>query len=104
MRRAGRVTPGGARWHLAGALVAAVAGIPVAVALAGSAAGAAPRTVTVAFTDNGPSPGSVRVNVGDAVTYVNKLSQSGSVPVAPGLVAQVESAAVTVHGASISDF
>jgi plastocyanin len=106
MQRTGRAS-NRTRRHLAGALVAAVGGASVAIIFAGSPVGAAPaaaKTVTVTFTDNGPSPSSVRINAGDSVTYVNKLTQGGSVPVVGGLLAQVQSAGVTVHDAATSDF
>jgi plastocyanin len=88
-------------------LVAAVGGASVAIIFAGSevgAAPAAPKTVTVTFTDKGPSPHSVRVSSGDSVRYVNQLTQGGSVPLGGGLLAQVQSAGVTVHDAATADF
>jgi plastocyanin len=95
------------RGHLAGVLVAAVGGASVAIIFAGSevgAAAAAPKTVTVTFTDQGPRPHSVRVNSGDSVRYVNQLTQGGSVTLAGGVLAQVQSAGVTVHDAATADF
>jgi plastocyanin len=103
MRLAGRVPRHGSRWRAVAALAVAAGVAAVAVA-AGPAASAAARTITVAFTDNGPDPGSVHATVGDTVTYVNKLSQDGTVTVAPGLDAQVSSASVKVHGAGVPDF
>src|SRR5262249_45067416 len=92
--------------HLAGALAALLVGASVAMVFAGDAVGAAGRprgrTVTVTFTDDGPSPPSVELSVGDSVRFVNNLSQTGQVTVA-GVTTQVTGAGVTVHGAAAAD-
>src|SRR5262249_24723128 len=93
--------------HLAGALAASLVGASVAMVFAGDPVGAAghphARTVTVTFTDSGPSPSSVQLGSGDSVRFVNKLSQTGQVPIGGGLTAQVRSAGVTVHGVAVAD-
>jgi hypothetical protein len=76
----------------------------VAVALTGTSgtAGAAGRTITVTFGDSGPTPGAVKLSAGDRITYVNKVTQAGTLAL-PLVTAQVQSAAVSVHGAATSD-
>jgi hypothetical protein len=106
MRRRKLAARIGVRGHLTGALVAAVVGASVAIVFSGNpvSATAHAKTVTVHFTDRSPTPESVQLRSGDSVTFVNRLSQSGKVRVAPGVLAEVTSARVKVHGAARTDF
>jgi plastocyanin len=107
MRRSTRAAVSRVRWHLTGALAASVVGASVAVVFSGdpvSANAHAAKTVTVSFTDRGPTPESVQLRSGDSVTFVNRLSRSGKVRVARGVLAEVASASVRVHGAATTDF
>jgi hypothetical protein len=107
MRRSTRAAAGQVRGHLTAALAASVVGASLAVVFVGdpvSATGHATKTVTVTFTDRSPSPESVQLRSGDSVTFVNRLNRSRRVQVAPGVLAEVESAAVRVHGAATTDF
>jgi hypothetical protein len=107
MRRRKRAARVGVRGHLTGALVASVVGASVAIVFSGdrvSATAHAAKTVTVSFTDRSPKPESVQLRSGDSVTFVNRLNQSGKVRVARGVLAEVESARVKVHGAARTDF
>jgi plastocyanin len=66
---------------------------------AGTAGAAQPRTINVTFGDNGASPEVVRMNAGDTVAFVNKVTQTGSLALAD-VTGQVQSASVTVNGAA----
>lgn len=89
-------TPG----KLAGALVAAAGlGVGVGMLLSGSPVGAAAapaKTITVEFTDHGPSPRSAQLNAGDSVTFVNHVAQAGTTLPLLGAVQNVEVDAVGV--------
>src|SRR5690348_7625677 len=101
MQRTNRASRGRLKSQLVGAVLAAAVGGTAAIVFAGDPVGAAPaahKTVTVTFTDSGPSPSSVPLNSGDSVTFVNHLTQSGQLPVG-NLLAQVQSAGVTVQNA-----
>jgi hypothetical protein len=107
MRRSSRAAAGQVRGHLTAALAASVVGASLAVVFVGdpvSATAHATRTVTVTFTDRGPRPESVQLGSGDSVTFVNGLSQSDRLHLAPGVLAEVVSASVRVHGAATTDF
>ena len=102
MQRTNRASRSRLAGLLTGAAVAAAVGATGAIIFAGDPVGAAPsthKTVTITFTDAGPSPSAVQLSSGDAVTFVNHLTQSGQLPVG-NLLAQVQSAGVTVQNAA----
>src|SRR5262249_50111896 len=106
MRRSSRAA-GQVSGHLTAALAASVVGASLAVVFVCdpvSATAHATKTVTVTFTDRSPRPESVQLGSGDSVTFVNGLSRSDRLHVAPGVLAEVVSASVRVHGAATTDF
>jgi hypothetical protein len=81
------------REHLAGALVAAVAGGGVAMLCTGSPVGATAsraKTIIVELTERGPSPSPAQLNAGDSVTFVNHVAQPGRTLPLLGAVQNVE--------------